>query len=719
MIESHAGRHTVHLSVKSLLANLAHPPFSDRRFWSAQAMVAAIFVVHLGGDLAREHAMTPIPGFVWILLLFVPIIYAGMAFGLVGSLGAALTGIVLMAPLEILLPHSPTELWEAWATLVIVFVTAVMLGASFEETRAAAESMAAAEVLAKSEEGFRLAFEYNMAPMAVATLEAEVLQANRAFCEMLGRSRQELTGVNFMDYTHPDDLGTTHRINAQLARGEADQLSYTKRFLRKDGGVVIAEVARSLARDKSGAPAFVISSLRDITEERTLSAQLSHLALHDPLTGLPNRVLFADRLPRALQRGLHNAGMTALFLLDVDDLKGVNETLGHQVGDQLIQALARRLENVAGPTDTLARFTGDTFAYLADGLGGSGEAMALAKRLLGVLDEPFVLAGAEVKISASLGAVLCEGTEQMSADALLRNADTALHEAKRRGKSQMALFDPEMASRTSKSFQLGQHLSKAVARGEISMHYQPIVHLARGEIVGYEALMRWQHPEHGPVPPDAFIPLAEQSDLIVELGRFALGQATAQASGLDSSGGGSAAPYVAVNLSARQFRDPNLIATIEEALASSRLAPERLVLEITESIALADIESAIRIIEHLQRLRASVALDDFGTGYSSLSYLAMLRPDIIKIDRSFVGSSHRSAFARRLLEAMVSLCHVLDVTVIAEGIETEEQLALLRQLGCELGQGFLFSAAVPAAELEGMRAKVLRSPALKTARPPS
>ncbi len=709
MAEPAPVRHAARTREHDLARNLAHPPFSDRRFWWAQLMVAVVFLIHLGADLAHAHATTPVPEFVWALLLLLPVVYAGTTFGLVGSLGVALTGIATLASIELILPHSNIELWGALSVFVMVLVTAVVLGAGFEEMQTAAKAQAAAEAFAKSEERFRLAFDGNMAAMATADLEGHVLQANRAFCEMLGRAEEEIIGVSFMDYTHPDDLAISEAINRQIALGEVDQLRYHKRYLHKNGGIVFAEVSKSLSRDDNGAPAFEITSIRDVTEERTLAAELSHQALHDSLTGLPNRALFEDRLSRAHDRAVRQGTQSALLLMDLDDFKGVNETLGHHTGDQLIVALARRLEKVTRSSDTLARFAGDAFIYLAEGLAHAEEAQAVAERLLGVLAEPFVLAGTNVKQSASLGAVVCDPGENADCTELVQDVDTAMHEAKSQGKARTVLFQPEMRARTSNSFQLAQDLSNALERREIAMHYQPIVELANGNILGYEALMRWRHPERGLVPPDVFIPLAEQSDLIVALGAFALREAIAEAASWDSSGSGAIAPYVAVNLSARQFHDPKLIATIEELLTSGHLAPERLVLEITESIALSDIESAIRTIEHLQHLKVAVALDDFGTGYSSLSYLAILRPNIIKIDRSFVSSSHRSVFAGRLLAGIVSLCHVLEMTVLAEGIETHDQLELLRQLGCEFGQGFLFSPAVPADGVAEMGERVRSS----------
>ena len=858
MIEGKAGRLTVRASTKGLLVNLRNPPLSDRRFWWAQLMVVVVFFVQVGADFAQDHAMIPIPDFVWILLVFIPVVYAGMTFGLVGSLGTALTGIVALAPPEMLLRHTGVELWGAWSIFAVVLVTAVLLGYRFEKERGLREQLHTAEsarmvnsleghplswqrllealpygiclvdakgsmcytnerlealsgyrkddlvgqpveilvpsrdrsrhvsmrdgfanrgvirphgtslilallrkdgtelpvdialtpfafegtswvvvmirddsarveaehgrteaeryatevevearrALAKSERRFRLAFENNAASMAIADLEGSLVDVNRSYCEMLGYADTELLGRDLIALTHPEDRFLTAEMHRRLVTGEVDQVGYTKRYMHKDGHVIYGDIQTRIFEGDTDTSRLLIAAIRDVTEERNLAAQLSHQALHDSLTGLPNLALFQDRMTQARERVARDDGRGALFLLDLDDFKGVNDTLGRDVGDQLLLALARRLESVTRPSDSLSRLGGDEFAYFAEGIKGTPEAEEMAQRLLDVFTEPFLIAGIAVEQSASIGVVVCDAGGGRDWGELIQDVDTAMYEAKRRGKARQVLFSPEMRQRNSNRFMLAQDLSHALEDGEISMHYQPIVDLANGEVVGYESLMRWQHPERGLVPPDVFIPLSEQSDLILTLGDFALRESIAEAATWEPTRSDARAPYIAVNLSARQFHDPRLVSTIKDVLASSHLAPERLVLEITESIALSDIESAIRAIESLQLLETSVALDDFGTGYSSLSYLAMLRPNVIKVDRSFVNSAERGAYAERLLEGIISLCHLLDMTVLAEGIETPAQLARLRRYGCQYGQGYLFSPAVPAFEVTGMGDRV-------------
>ncbi len=595
---------------------------------------------------------------------------------------------------------------EGLKEIVLQTEMAVAHVRSVRETKTALEETAAAiNTLRETEQRFRLAFEDNMAPMIFSDLEDRAIAVNDAFCQMVGFTREELLGHDSTQFTYPDDVGITEESHLRLASGEIGQVRYVKRYQRKDGRVVVSEVSRSAARDDTGKVLYFVASERDITEERTLATQLSHQALHDPLTGLANRTLFEDRLFQAHARAVRQGGMGAVLLLDLDDFKGVNDTHGHLVGDQLLVGIARRFEMVTRSSDTLCRFGGDEFLYLAEGLTSPDEAEEVAKRLLDVLAEPFTFGGLHLEQHASIGVVIWDETNVDSAE-IVQDADVAQYEAKRQNKGSYAVFTPGMHQQATSRFALAQELRHALQSGELSMHYQPIVELATTEIVGFEALMRWNHPERGWVPPSVFIPLAEMSTLIVELGSFALHEAVNAASSWTQARGRSSRPYVTVNLSAHQFREAGLVSMIEETLARSALGPERLVIEITEGVALLDIAETISVMDRLNRLGVGIALDDFGTGFSSLSYLAALDPRIIKIDQSFVRPSHESARNDTLLETIISLGNKLDVTMLAEGIETQAQLDLLRHFGCGLGQGFLFSPAVPADEAAAMVGRV-------------
>jgi Amt family ammonium transporter len=554
----------------------------------------------------------------------------------------------------------------------------------------------------EAEEHFRLAFEVNMSPMIFTDLEDRVIAANDAFCEMVGRDRDELLGHDSKLFTYPEDVGITEEVHRRIRQGSSGQERYVKRYLHKDGRVIVAEISKSAARSADGRTLYFVISERDITEERALAAELTNRALHDPLTGLANRALFEDRLSHAYARILRQGGMGAVMLLDLDDFKGVNDTMGHLAGDQLLVDIARRFERVARSTDTLSRFGGDEFLYLAEGLGSVGEAKDIAQRLLDSLDEPFEIDGTSIEQRASIGIVVWDQQSARGSD-FIRDADVAMYEAKRAGKGHHVVFSPGMRQHAVGHYALIQELRHALDAGELTMHYQPIVELASCEVVGFEALMRWHNRERGWVPPSVFIQLAEQSDLIVKVGEFALHRALHDASTWGPTRRGQR-PFVTVNLSARQFHDPGMLDLVQGALVDSGLPPDRLIIEITESVTLVHIAETLRVIGNLNRLGITFALDDFGTGYSSLSYLALLRPHFVKIDRSFISPTLGSSSNDLLLEAILSLGNKLGGTMLAEGIETQEQLDNVRGLGCALGQGFHFWPAVPVGEVPGILA---------------
>jgi diguanylate cyclase (GGDEF)-like protein/PAS domain S-box-containing protein len=575
------------------------------------------------------------------------------------------------------------------------------LGYGIGRLRDAARLADNTALLSESEQRFRLAFEGNMAPMIFSDLDDRAVAVNDAYCRMLGYSREELLRRDSQHFTVTSDVGISEESIARLNANESEQLRYVKRYQRKDGRIIISEVSRSPALDASGKPIYFVSSEREITEERALAEQLTHQALHDPLTGLANRVLFEDRLVQAHTRVQRDGGFGAVLLLDLDDFSGVNDSHGHLVGDELLVQIARRFESVTRSSDTLGRFGGDEFLYLAEGLKSAEEASEVAKRLLDALSLPFSFNEVRFGQHASVGVAIWDSTSTSSGD-LIQNADVALYEAKHEGKGRVVVFTPRMHQEAIGRFTLVQELRHALETNQLAMHYQPVVDLASTEIVGFEALMRWQHPERGWVPPNVFIPLAEQSELILELGVFALNEAVAAAATWKRTRKGAARPFVTVNLSARQFQDPALFSLIEGILQANGLEPKRLIIEITESVTLFDTAETMNVVERLNRLGVAIALDDFGTGYSSLSYLVRLRPRLIKIDQYFVSHQSESANNDAILEAIVSLGNKLDMTMLAEGIETPEQFKLIRELRCELGQGFLFSPAVPARDVPTM-----------------
>lgn len=427
--------------------------------------------------------------------------------------------------------------------------------------------------LAQSELRFRLAFEGSMAPMVFSDTSGCFLAVNNAFCKMSGRSKEKLIGRDSKHFTYPDDIGITEAVYALVRSGEVGEHRYHKRFLHTNGRIVFAEVSMCSARDDAGELLFFVSSVRDVTEERALAAQLSFQALHDPLTGLANRALFDDRLVQARSRSARDKKLGALLLLDLDDFKGVNDSFGHLVGDQLLVEMALRFKNVTRSSDTLCRFGGDEFLYLAEGLSSREEASLVSQRLLDALCEPFVYDNIRITQQASIGIVVWDGDSRDSVE-LVQNADAAMYEAKKQGHNRSVHFTPTIGHEAISRSTLAQQLRAAISDGDVVMHFQPIIDLASNSIVGFEALMRWHHPERGCIPPDVFIPLAEQSDLILELGAFALRRATEAARSWKVTDPAAGYPYVTVNLSARQFHDPGLVALIQAELDRSGVAPE-------------------------------------------------------------------------------------------------------------------------------------------------
>jgi diguanylate cyclase (GGDEF)-like protein len=446
--------------------------------------------------------------------------------------------------------------------------------------------------------------------------------------------------------------------------------------------------------------ATVASQLGTVIERKRAQERLTHQALHDPLTELPNRALFLDRLALALARlRRRRSGMVVLFA-DVDRFKVVNDSLGHDAGDHLLVALSRRLREVLRPGDTLARFGGDEFAVLCEEVP-EDDVTGIAGRMMDALAEPFTTVGREVFVSISIGIAVARDPEQRP-EALLRDADTAMYLAKDRGRGRFEVFDEAMRDETTERLLLENALRRAPERGELRALYQPIVRLADGAMVAAEALVRWEHPERGLLEASQFVPLAEETGIIVPVGGWVLDEACREA--VSWLGNGDA-PAVSVNLSARQLSRADLVDTVDAALRNSGLSPDRLWLEITESVLMEDADTAVSVLERLRALGVHLSVDDFGTGYSSLAYLRRFPVDALKVDRSFVAGLGQDAEDSAIVEAVVSMAHSLRLSVVAEGVETDEQLARLKELGCELAQGFLFAAPVPPSALDPLGAR--------------
>jgi diguanylate cyclase (GGDEF)-like protein len=448
----------------------------------------------------------------------------------------------------------------------------------------------------------------------------------------------------------------------------------------------------------------IANVLANAIERRRSEEQTQHEALHDPLTGLPNRSLFLDRLEHALSVTARRESSVAVLFLDLDQFKLVNDSLGHAAGDELLSSVAPRLEQALRPGDTVARFGGDEFAVLAEDIGSERGATRIAERIAESLSRPFVLRDREHFVSASIGISIGTGSEQP--EALIRDADSALYRAKERGRGGYEIFDEVMRSRVIEHMQIENDLRRAIQRDELELHYQPVIRLRDGSIVAMEALLRWNHPDRGLVGPLAFIPVAEESRLIVPIGRWVIEQACRQAAMWQQLSPDAAPVSVAVNLSARQLADPHLLSHLEGSIRANRIDPSTLWLELTETTLLDETTFVERTLESLKGLGVRLVLDDFGVGFSSLGYLKRLPLSMIKLDRSFVENLTEGSHDAAIVRAVSEMAVTIGIGVVAEGVETEEQVRIVDALGCGFAQGFHYSEPVPVSHLE----RVLEQP---------
>jgi len=446
--------------------------------------------------------------------------------------------------------------------------------------------------------------------------------------------------------------------------------------------------------------------LADALERHATEDEIRHRALHDPLTGLPNRVLFHDRLEQALARTRRRRSLAAILFLDLDRFKLVNDSLGHQVGDELLASAAPRLRQAVRASDTVARFGGDEFAVLLEDISGERDAIEMAQRIAAVFAQPFLLADSEHFVTTSIGIALAEGHEL--ADELIRDADAAMYRAKERGRARYELFDGVMRERAIAHLQIERDLRRALERDELALVYQPIVSLPDHAIVGAEALLRWQHPQRGLIVPSDFLRIAEEAGLTEPIGRWVLNAACRQLKQWSRATAGAPPLWIAVNLSAVQIARPGLAEMVADVLQRTQLDARRLSLEITESLMLRDAEALTEALPALKEIGVRLALHDFGTGYSSLGYLTRLPIDALKVDRSFVDGLGTEGRDSAITEAIIAMAHALSLTVVAEGVETEVQLAELTRLGCDLAQGFRFAPPVDADALARMLAPPVR-----------
>lgn len=529
---------------------------------------------------------------------------------------------------------------------------------------------------------------------AVVALDTHgvVERANPAVAELTGRPAADLVGGPFMDLiAKPVHIKTAKALKTAL---EGNQNTIETQVPQPMGALAEVELTSvPIVVNRRVVGTYEI--LRDATERKTMERELENRALHDYLTRLPNRALFADRLKHALHRGRRDGEYVALLYVDLDRFKPINDRAGHAAGDELLREISARLRTVVRDADTVARVGGDEFAVLLETVDSETQAITAAERIVALVRAPVVVDGEEHQVGASVGiAVSSPETEQP--EQLVHQADVAMYDAKRRGGFQYRLYSPELEQASSDwSLKLESQLRRAIENNELELEYQPIVNSTSHVIVGVEALVRWTHPEHGPLLPASFIPIAEESSLIAELDRWVLDHGCREIQRLVDFGIIGDSFFLSANLSARHFEEPDFVATISDILLRTGFDPDRLQLEITESCAGGDIAR----VRSLKELGVKVAIDDFGTGFSSLSYLRDLDVDVLKVDKSFVFSLGADPASVAIVRTILTLAEMLELEVIVEGIEDETQLGHLEDLGGSFVQGYLFGRPVPASAL--------------------
>jgi diguanylate cyclase (GGDEF)-like protein/PAS domain S-box-containing protein len=566
-----------------------------------------------------------------------------------------------------------------------------------------AERTSALSMLAESERRFRRAFDDAPIGMALvdlaAPLNGPLLQVNRAFAAMAGRD----DAADLLSITHTEDRLGMVSLLRDLADDREVANRAERRLVRPDGEEVWVSLSASTVHDDDGSPLYAVLHVEDATERKLAEARLTEMALHDPLTGLPNRLLLLDRLQRSLARARRRRTGVALLVCDLDRFKVINDSLGHDAGDALLVSMARRLEEVLRDHDTAARPGGDEFVVVCEDVGEE-EAVHVAQRMQEVMGMPCAIGDDEVVVTASIGIVMSNGFA--SPYALLRDADAAMYRAKDGGGGRIEVFDDVLAGQAISRLRTESGLRRALEQDELRVHYQPIINLGSGLVEGVEALVRWEDPERGLVPPDEFLDVAEETGLIVPIGAWVLQEACRQVGAWQRRFGFPLT--VAVNLSARQVARHGLSSVVAAALRDGGVEPSALCLELTETVLIEAGTSTLAMLRSLKELGVRLSIDDFGTGYSSLSYLRRFPVDVVKVDRSFVaglgGEGSENSEDEAIVSAVVGLTQRLGLRAVAEGVETESQAARLRAMRCDMAQGFLFARPAPPEELEGILA---------------
>lgn len=557
----------------------------------------------------------------------------------------------------------------------------------------------AQNALQKSEEQFRLTFQLAPIGMIITSLDGYIEEVNQAFCDSLKYHSSELINKNYSWFIHPDDLTSDFLLKQKILSGEINTYEQEKRYLSKDGTIVYGILKVTVLQDSNQQPKQFIKQILDISERKKVEDQLLHDALYDKLTGLANRILFIDRLNQSLNRyQTYNNKFCAVLFLDLDQFKRTNESLGHKFGDQLLIVIAQKIKTCLRPNDTLARLGGDEFSILLNDLKSQSEAIEIAEQILIVCRSPFLIQGYEIFSSVSIG-IAFSSLGYNNAEDMLRDADLTMYQAKNLGRNCYHIFDKNMHSSLLKRVEIESLLRKAIEREEFTLYYQPIICLSTNKLVGFEALIRWITSDNKFISPADFIPITEETGLIIPLGEWIFLQATKQ-SVIWEKMFKDLPLTISINLSGKQLSQPDLLEIIDKILETTQANPRRLKVEVTETIMMDNFLYARQVLKEIQARNLKISLDDFGTGYSSLSYLHRLPIDTLKIDRSFVTPINDNPEKSAIVNAIITLAHNLSLDVIAEGIETETQAEVLKNLHCNYGQGYLYSKPINAQDAE-------------------
>jgi diguanylate cyclase (GGDEF)-like protein/PAS domain S-box-containing protein len=524
--------------------------------------------------------------------------------------------------------------------------------------------------------------------ITVVDASGTVIYQSPSIERVLGYPPEEIVGSSFRELVLDDPAILLHLLTPDSREGrDGEPIECSLRH--RDGTPRQFEILRTNLLDDEAVGGIVLNG-RDVSERKAFEDQLAHQAFHDPVTNLANRALFVERARHAVARTRRDGGGLAVIFLDLDDFKTINDSLGHAAGDQVLVDVAKRLDGCVRATDTAARFGGDEFAVLLEDVEGVEEAADAAERILEAFEEPLRIEHKQLTIRASIGIAIAHDARTGDADDLIRNADAAMYIAKRDGKGGYRMFEPEMHEVVLARLELRADLQRAIVNNELELHYQPVVRLEDGRVCGVEALIRWRHPERGTVAPTDFIPLAEETGLIIPIGRWVLREGCRAAKMLQRAFPVDPPLTMSVNLSVKQLQHSDIVSDVRDALADAKLDPSYLTLEITETVMMADTDLAVERLQELKEVGVRLAMDDFGTGYSSLSYLSRFPVDILKMDRSFLRAGAPPETSG-LASAVVALGRTLELDVVAEGIEMHDQWTTLRDLGCAKGQGFYFA----------------------------